>query len=108
MLAAALEGDVNDCIAELADQRDENGRRLVVRNGYHRPRSMIAPQPGRSKCRTRESTTSAWTKQPASANGSPRAAPGLRRSATCCRSYLYLHGLSSVKFVPGLEQFPGS
>lgn len=25
-------------MAELADQRDESGRRLVVRNGYHQPR----------------------------------------------------------------------
>ncbi|QDO05150.1 hypothetical protein FNV68_00965 [Streptomyces sp. S1D4-23] len=27
-------------IAELAEQRDEAGRRLVVRNGYHQPRSV--------------------------------------------------------------------
>ncbi|SEE08394.1 Transposase, Mutator family [Streptomyces sp. PAN_FS17] len=40
MLAAALEAEVNAFIAELADQRDENGRRLVVRNGYHQPRSV--------------------------------------------------------------------
>ena len=33
MLAAALEAEVNAYIAELADQRDHNGRRLVVRNG---------------------------------------------------------------------------
>jgi transposase-like protein len=40
MLAAALEAEVNAYIAELADQRDENGRRLVVRNGYHQPRKV--------------------------------------------------------------------
>ncbi len=40
MLAAALEAEVNSYIAELADQRDENGRRLVVRNGYHQPRQV--------------------------------------------------------------------
>lgn len=38
MLATALEAEVNAYIAELVDQRDENGRRLVVRNGYHQPR----------------------------------------------------------------------
>ncbi|CAM5264936.1 hypothetical protein SANTM175S_07037 [Streptomyces antimycoticus] len=38
MLAAALEAEVNEYIAELADQRDESGRRLVVRNGCHQPR----------------------------------------------------------------------
>ncbi|MEU9413609.1 transposase [Streptomyces sp. NPDC048281] len=40
MPAAALEAEVNTYIAELADQRDENGRRLVVRNGYHQPRKV--------------------------------------------------------------------
>lgn len=33
MLAAALEAEVDQYIAELAGQRDEAGRRLVVRNG---------------------------------------------------------------------------
>lgn len=40
MLAAALEDEVNQYIAELADQRDEHGRRLVVRNGHHRERTV--------------------------------------------------------------------
>ena len=34
MLAAALEGGVSIYLAQLAGQRDEAGRRLVVRNGY--------------------------------------------------------------------------
>lgn len=40
MLAAALEAEVNAYIAELADQRDKNRRRLVVHNGYHQPRKV--------------------------------------------------------------------
>ncbi|MDX6346219.1 MAG: hypothetical protein QOF84_1009, partial [Streptomyces sp.] len=40
MLAAALEAEVNSYIAELADQRGGDGRRLVVRNGYHQPRKV--------------------------------------------------------------------
>lgn len=40
MLAAALEAEVNAYIAELADERDDKGRRLVVRNGYHQPRQV--------------------------------------------------------------------
>ncbi|GAA2603674.1 hypothetical protein GCM10010424_63670 [Streptomyces lienomycini] len=40
MLAAALEAEVSQYIAELADQRDEAGRRLVVRNGRHRERTV--------------------------------------------------------------------
>jgi putative transposase len=41
MLAAALEAEVNQYIAELADQKDERGRRLVVRNGYHLERAVV-------------------------------------------------------------------
>ena len=33
MLAAALKEEVNGYLAGLAGQRDEDGRRLVVRNG---------------------------------------------------------------------------
>jgi putative transposase len=40
MLAAALEAEVNQYIAELAAVTDEAGRRLVVRNGHHRPRAV--------------------------------------------------------------------
>lgn len=40
MLAAALEAEVNAYIAELADERGDKGRRLVVRNGYHQPRQV--------------------------------------------------------------------
>jgi len=40
MLAAALEAEVNAYIAELTDERDGAGRRLVVRNGYHQPRKV--------------------------------------------------------------------
>ncbi|MEV2276800.1 IS256 family transposase [Nocardiopsis sp. NPDC049922] len=41
MLAAALEAEVNQYIAELAAETDVAGRRLVVRNGRHRPRTVI-------------------------------------------------------------------
>jgi putative transposase len=37
MLAAALEAEVDGYLADLAEKRDQDGRRLVVRNGYHRP-----------------------------------------------------------------------
>lgn len=40
MLAAALESEVNAYTAESAHERDENGHRLVVRNGYHHPRKV--------------------------------------------------------------------
>ncbi len=54
MLAAALEAEVNAYIAELAQERDETGRRLVVRDGYPQPRKVRSPpRPGWSRCRHR-------------------------------------------------------
>ena len=41
MLAEALQAEVEAYIAELAGERDENGRRLVVRNGYHQSREVL-------------------------------------------------------------------
>ncbi|PCK25307.1 hypothetical protein CHR55_21935, partial [Rhodococcus qingshengii] len=35
MLAAALQAEVSAYIDQFADHLDENGRRQVVRNGYH-------------------------------------------------------------------------
>ena len=40
MLAVALEAEVDDYLAEHAAERDEGGRRLVVRNGHARPREV--------------------------------------------------------------------
>jgi transposase-like protein len=41
MLAAALEAEVDAYVSALADDRDDRGRRLVVRNGHAEPRSLI-------------------------------------------------------------------
>ena len=41
MLAEALQAEVDAYIAPFADERDENGRRLVVRNGYHQSREVL-------------------------------------------------------------------
>jgi hypothetical protein len=42
MLDAALEAEVAAYIAAQADQIDERGRRLVVRNGHAQPREVLA------------------------------------------------------------------
>ncbi|MFF7474252.1 hypothetical protein [Streptomyces sp. NPDC008092] len=39
--AAAPEAEANRSTAELAAETDEAGRRLVVRNSHHRPRTVI-------------------------------------------------------------------
>lgn len=111
MLAGGLEAEVNAYIAELADERDETGRRLVVRNGYHRPRKVttaagaievkaprvndkrIDPDTGERK-RFSSAILPPWCRQ------SPKISEVL--------PLLYLHGLSSGDFVPALEQFLGS
>src|SRR5580693_4473158 len=41
MLAEALQAEVDAYIAARAAERDEGGRRLVVRNGYHQPREVL-------------------------------------------------------------------
>ncbi|GCE44964.1 IS6120, transposase [Rhodococcus wratislaviensis] len=41
MLAAALQAEVAAYIEQFADQVDENGHRLVVRNGYHHERDVL-------------------------------------------------------------------
>jgi hypothetical protein len=41
MLAEALQAEVDAYIAAFADQRDEHGHRLVVRNGYQQPREVL-------------------------------------------------------------------
>src|SRR4249920_2176000 len=41
MLAEALQAEVDAYIARFASERDGEGRRLVVRNGYHQPREIL-------------------------------------------------------------------
>ncbi len=41
MLAEALQAEVDAYIARFADERDGEGRRLVVRNGCHQPREVL-------------------------------------------------------------------
>ena len=40
MLAEALQAEVDAYIAQFPGERDEHGRRLVVRNGTHQPREV--------------------------------------------------------------------
>ena len=41
MLAEALQAEVDAYIARFIEERDENGHRLVVRNGYHELREVL-------------------------------------------------------------------
>jgi putative transposase len=111
MLAAALEAEVNSYLAELADARDEAGRRLVVRNGFHQPRKIAtsagtvevkAPRVNdkRVDAETGERMRFSSAILPPWARKTPKVSEVL--------PLLYLHGLSTGDFVPALEQFMGS
>lgn len=111
MLAAALEAEVNAYIAELAGERDDKGRRLVVRNGYHQLRQVTTAAgvvevraPRVNDKRVDEATGE--RKRFSSAILPPwcRKSPKISEVLPL----LYLHGLSSGDFVPALEQFLGS
>lgn len=111
MLAAALQAEVAAYIEAHADQLDQDGRRLVVRNGFHAEREVTTAagaipvkQPRVNDKRVDEVTGErmrfASAILPAWARKSPRVAEVL--------PLLYLHGLSSSDFGPALEQFLGS
>ncbi|MET9978982.1 IS256 family transposase [Streptomyces microflavus] len=111
MLAAALEAEVDSYIAELTDQRDGNGRRLVVRNGYHRPRKVTtvagAIEVRAPRVNDKRTDDATGERQRFSSAILP---PWCRKSPKISEvlPLLYLHGLSSGDFVPALEQFLGS
>ena len=110
MLGAALQAEVAAYIERFADQVDENGHRLMVRNGYHQPRDVLtaaARLRGGPARTTGASTPDSGDRQrfcsailPAWARKSPQMTEVL--------PLLYLHGLSSGDFGAALEQFLGS
>jgi len=111
MLAAALQAEVEDYIAAFTDQRDEAGRRLVVRNGSHAAREVmtaagavevVAPRVNdrRADPETGERRRFCSAILPPWCRKTPKITEVL--------PLLYLHGLSSGDFVPALGQFLGS
>jgi putative transposase len=111
MLAAALEAEVDAYLAAHAAERDERGRRLVVRNGHARQREILTaagavpvqaprvndrrvdPVTGQ-RVRFRSMLLPPWCRK------SPKVAAVL--------PLLYLHGLSTGDFVAALQEFFGS
>ena len=111
MLAAALEAEVEAYIATHAELVDECGHRLVVRNG-HAPARTITTGAGRVEVvrpRVDDRRVDPATGErvqfqsmilPRWCRRSPKVAEVL--------PLLYLHGLSSLDFVPALEAFFGA
>ena len=111
MLAAALQAEVDAYIAAFAGERDEAGRRLVVRNGYHAPREIRTAAgavqvkvPRVNDKRIDEDTGERRRFSSAILPAWVRKTPQI----TEVLPLLYLHGLSSGDFVPALGQFLGS
>ncbi|MEU9190960.1 IS256 family transposase [Streptomyces sp. NPDC048484] len=111
MLAAALEAEVDSCIAELAEEPDALGRRQVVRNCFHQPRKVTTaagPVEVKAPCvNDKRVDAASGERQRFSSAILP---PWCRKSPKVSEvlPLLYLHGLSTGDFVPALEQFPGS
>jgi putative transposase len=111
MLAVALEAEVEAYIAAHAELVDEHGHRLVVRNG-HAPARTLATGVGQVEVvrprvddRRVDPTTGERVRfhsviLPRWCRRSPKVAEVL--------PLLYLHGLSSLDFVPALEAFFGA
>ena len=111
MLAEALQGEVDAYIAAHAAERDENGRRLVVRNGSHQSREVLtsagAVQVTVPRVNDKRADPATGERQRFSSAILP---PWCRKTPkiTEVLPLLYLHGLSSGDFVPALGQFLGS
>jgi hypothetical protein len=111
MLAAALQAEVAAYVAAHAAEVDEQGRRLVVRNGFHEPREVITAA---GAVPVRQPRVNDKRTDPVSGQRRRFASAILpawsRKSARVAEvlPLLYLHGLSSLDFVPALEQFLGS
>ena len=111
MLAAALQAEVAVYIAAHADQVDEQGRRLVVRNGYAEPRQVLT-----SAGAVEVKAPRVNDKRVDEATGQRQRFSSAILPAWCRKSpkvtevlpLLYLHGLSSKDFGPALEGFLGT
>ena len=111
MLAAALEGEADGYVEGLAELVDEDGRRLVVRNGHANERT-IATVAGGIEIRAPRINDQRMDPETGERRQfkSQIVAPWCRKSpkVTEVLPLLYLHGMSSGDFVPALEGFFGS
>jgi hypothetical protein len=102
---------VDAYIAAFAAERDENGRRLVVRNGCHQSREVLtsagAVEVTVPRVNDKRTDPDTGERKRFSSAILP---PWARKTpkVTEVLPLLYLHGLSTGDFVPALGQFLGS
>jgi len=111
MLAVALEAEVDAYTAALVGELDDDGHRLVVRNGHARPR-VIATGAGPievSAPRVNDKRVDEDTGERRKFTSSILA-PWCRKSPKVSEvlPLMYLHGMSSGDFAPALGEFFGS
>ena len=110
MIAAALEAEVDEYIASLAGELNDDGRRLVVRNGHARERKVTvgsgtvpirAPRVNDKRVDEETGERKRFSSRilPAYARRSPKVTEVL--------PILYLHGLSTGDFGPALRELLG-
>jgi len=110
MIAAALEAEVDQYVAAFAEERDEDGRRLVVRNGKAKGRKLTigsgtlairAPRVNDKRVDEETGERKRFSSRilPAYARRSPKVTEVL--------PILYLHGLSTGDFGPALRDLLG-
>jgi putative transposase len=110
MIAAALEAEVDDYVRSFAQERDEDGQRLVVRNGKAKERKLTvgsgtlpirAPRVNDKRIDEESGERQRFSSRilPAYARRSPRVTEVL--------PVLYLHGLSTGDFGPALRDLLG-
>ncbi len=110
MIAAALEVEVTDYISALTDEVDEDGKRLVVRNGRARERKLTV---GSGTVALRAPRVNDKRIDPATGERqkfSSRILPAYARRSpkvTEVLPVLYLHGLSTGDFEPALRDLLG-
>jgi transposase-like protein len=111
MLATALEAEVAAYVSGLLDEIDEQGRRLVRRNGHAEPRTIVT---GAGRLEVRAPRVDDRRVDPATGEKmrfkSVILPPWARKSPKVAEvlPLMYLHGMSSGDFVPALEEFFGS
>jgi transposase-like protein len=111
MLAEALRAEVDAYVAAFSAERGEDGRRLVVRNGYHEPRHVLTSAGSVEVTAPRVNDKRTDPARGERARFSSAILPPWARKTpqvTEVLPLLYLHGLSSGDFVPALGQFLGS
>lgn len=110
MIATALEAEVDEYVASFVEERDEDGRRLVVRNGHARERGLTvgsgtmrlrAPRVNDKRVDEQTGERERFSSKilPAYARRSPK--------VTDVLPVLYLRGLSTGDFGPALRDLLG-